>query len=146
MTHLLVKRPCKVKASRQRRTLKLSYSGSVQVSAVIHIMRSSRVWMRSSRVVRASDSQCRSRNCPGFYPSILRHSGIWGAADEAVLNIVHKKKNPENPPFMVSAEGSRGDVGTSHRFPAQTHSLTPSRCLKINSSYMTALRIGPNPP
>ncbi len=32
--------------------------------------------MRSSRVVRASDSQCRSRNCPGFDPSILRHSGI----------------------------------------------------------------------
>ncbi len=54
-------------------------------------MRSSRVWMRSSRVVRASDSQCRSRNCPGFDPSILRHSGIWGAADEAVLNIVNKK-------------------------------------------------------
>ncbi len=53
-------------------------------------MRSSRVcgwhlaelWMRSSRVVRASDSQCRSRNCPGFEPSILRHSGIWGTADE----------------------------------------------------------------
>ncbi len=54
-------------------------------------MRSSRVWMRSSRV--ASDSQCRSRNCPGFDPSILRLSGIWGAADEAVLNIVHEKKS-----------------------------------------------------
>ncbi len=38
-------------------------------------MRSSPVmWMRSSRVVRASDRQCRSRNCPGFDPSILRHS------------------------------------------------------------------------
>ncbi len=48
-------------------------------------------WMRSSRVVRAFDSQCCSRNCPGFDPSILRHSGIWGAADEAVLSIVHKK-------------------------------------------------------
>ncbi len=48
--------------------------------------------MRSSQVVRASDSQCRSRNCPGFDPSILRHSGIWGAADEAVLNIVPKQK------------------------------------------------------
>jgi len=51
--------------------------------------------MRPSRVVKESDSQCRSRNCPGSDPSILRHSGIWGAADEAVLNIVHeKKKNP----------------------------------------------------
>ncbi len=52
-----------------------------------------RSWMcmRSSRVVRASDSQWRSRNCPGFNPSILRHSGIWGAADEAVL--IYIKKN-----------------------------------------------------
>ncbi len=48
--------------------------------------------MRSSRVVRASENQCRSRNCPGFDPSILRHSGIWGAEDEAVLYIVHKKR------------------------------------------------------
>ncbi len=38
-----------------------------------------------------------SRNCPGFDTSILRHGAIWGAADEAVLNIVHKKrkKNPK---------------------------------------------------
>ncbi len=36
-------------------------------------------------------------NSPGFDPSILRHSGIWGAADEAVLNTVYKK-NPKNPP------------------------------------------------
>ncbi len=61
-----------------------------------------KLWMRSSQVVRASDSQCRSRNCPGFDPSILRHSGIWGAADEIVLNIVHKKrKNPKYPPFVM---------------------------------------------
>ncbi len=41
---------------------------------------------------------------PGFDPSILRHSRISGAADEAVLNNVHKKetipKNP-NPPFNL---------------------------------------------
>jgi len=48
--------------------------------------------MRSSLVVGASDRQCRSRNCPGFDPSILRHSGIWEAAEEAVLNIVHRKE------------------------------------------------------
>ena len=47
--------------------------------------------MRSNCVVRASDSQCRSRNCPGFDPSILRHSGICGAADKTVLNKVHRK-------------------------------------------------------
>jgi hypothetical protein len=60
-------------------------------------MRFSQSCMRLSRVVRASDSQCRSRNCPGFDPSILRHSGIWGATDETVLNTVHKK--PQNIPF-----------------------------------------------
>ncbi len=47
-------------------------------------------WMRSSLVVRPSDCQCWSRNSPGFDPSSLRHSGIWGAADEAVLNTVHR--------------------------------------------------------
>jgi hypothetical protein len=35
------------------------------------------LWKRSSRAVRASDC----RNCPGFDPSILRHSEIWGAAE-----------------------------------------------------------------
>ncbi len=32
--------------------------------------------MRSGEVVRGSDCQCLSRNRPGPYPSILRHSGI----------------------------------------------------------------------
>jgi hypothetical protein len=33
---------------------------------------------------------------PKSQHKILRHSGVWGAADEAVLNKVHKKiqKNP----------------------------------------------------
>ena len=30
-------------------------------------------------------------NSPGFDPSILRNIGVLGAADEAVLNKVHKK-------------------------------------------------------
>ena len=58
--------------------------------------------IRSSLVNRASDCQCTSCNSPGFDPSIRRHSGIWGAADEGVLNIVRKKqkippskKNPQ---------------------------------------------------
>ncbi len=58
---------------------------------LIFLYRQLALWMRSNRVVRASDSQCRSRNCPVFDPSILRHSGIGGVADETVLNIVHKK-------------------------------------------------------
>ncbi len=48
--------------------------------------------MRSSLVVRASDCQFTSCNGPGFDPSIRRHSGIWGATDEAVLNIVLNKR------------------------------------------------------
>ncbi len=54
-------------------------------------MRSSRVWKEFSRLARASDCQCQSRNSRGFDPSVLRHSGTWGAADEAVLKEVHKK-------------------------------------------------------
>ncbi len=63
--------------------------------------RSSRVWMRSSQVVRASDCQCRSRNSPGIGQSILRLSGIWDAADEAVLNKVIRGKNPKTPLLIM---------------------------------------------
>ncbi len=54
--------------------------------------------MRSSLVVRASGCQCTNCNGPGFDPSIRRHSGIWGAADEAVLNTVRKKRKNPPPP------------------------------------------------
>ncbi len=36
---------------------------------------------------------------PGLDPSILRHSGIWGAADEAVLNNVLKKDKSQKSPL-----------------------------------------------
>ena len=48
------------------------------------------LWMRSS-CVRTSNFQCQSRSSPSFDLNILWHSRIWGAADEAVLNKVHKK-------------------------------------------------------
>jgi hypothetical protein len=64
------------------------------------------MWMRSGRVVRASDILCRSRNCPGFDPSILRHSGIWGAANEAVLIKVLQNDNV-NPPGKKNIACSR---------------------------------------
>ncbi len=51
--------------------------------------------MRSSLVFRSSGCQCTSCNGSGFDPSIRRYSGIWGAADEAVLNIVRKKSPPK---------------------------------------------------
>ncbi len=64
-------------------------------------VRSSRGWMRFSRVVRASDCQRQSRNSPGLDPSILRHSGIRGAADDAVLKKIHLK-NSKSPLFVYS--------------------------------------------
>jgi hypothetical protein len=42
-------------------------------------------------MLKMSECQYQSRNSPGFDPTILRHSGIWGAADVAVLNKVHLK-------------------------------------------------------
>ncbi len=54
-------------------------------------------------MVRASDSQCATRDCLGFDPSILRHSGVWGAADEAVLKKVQKNQKPTPPPPPVVA-------------------------------------------
>ncbi len=50
---------------------------------------------------RASDCYCQSRKSPGFGPSVFRHSEIWGAADEAVLNNVHKKKKSKKYPFKL---------------------------------------------
>ncbi len=50
--------------------------------------------MRTNRVVRVSESLCQSRNCPGFDPGILRHSGVLWAADETVLNKVRLKQSP----------------------------------------------------
>ncbi len=52
--------------------------------------------------LRASACQCQSRNSSGFDPNILRHSGIWGAVDEALLKTVHLK-NPKNPPVWTHA-------------------------------------------
>ncbi len=67
-----------------------------------HKMRSSRAWMKSSPVVRASDCQCRS---------ILRHSEVWGAADEGVLNKVliktkQKTRTVSKNQFICRRSGS----------------------------------------
>ncbi len=53
-----------------------------------------RDWMRSSRVRLNASAK---GNSPGFDPRILRHSGIWEAADEAVLNKVLEKYPPCKP-------------------------------------------------
>ncbi len=67
----------------------------------------SKMRMRSSLVVRASDCQCTRCNGPGFNPSIRRHSRIWGAADEAVLNIVRKKKKKIPPKIFLKKRVSK---------------------------------------
>jgi hypothetical protein len=59
------------------------------------------LWMRNSRVVRTFGCQCQIGNSPGFNPSILRHSGIWWAADEAVLNNVPKKQKTKKSPLSI---------------------------------------------
>jgi hypothetical protein len=70
-------------------------------------MRSGREWIRSSRVFRASGCQCLIATILGFDSSILRHSGIWGAAEEAGLNKVHKKfKNLKKSPFRILSDNA----------------------------------------
>ncbi len=39
------------------------------------------------------------------FPSILRHSGNWGVADEAVLNTA---QNPKNPPVKFCSSSQEG--------------------------------------
>ncbi len=75
------------------------------------------MWRRSSRVVRASYCQSKRCNSPWFNdPSILRHSGIWGAVDEAVLNKV--LKNPNKPRLKHNQNNSDED-----HFSLHSHSL-----------------------
>ncbi len=79
-----------------------------------------KLWMRSSRVVRASDYPCQSRN-----PSILQHSGIWGTADGAVWKKVHKthKKIPLLKRFAFTVPTKNGrNRGISVTLPP-THIL-----------------------
>ncbi len=89
-------------------------------------MRPSRAWMRPNRVVTASDSQCRSRVCPGFDPSILRHSGIWGAADEAVLNILHKKIQ-KNSPIIFCTSADKKQISELENKRSRPESCCPTR-------------------
>jgi hypothetical protein len=54
--------------------------------------------------------QLASRISPGFDPSILQRSGIWGTADEAVLNNVHKKKKSKKFPLYKKARWKQKTV------------------------------------
>ncbi len=56
--------------------------------------------MRSSRVARASYCQCRRRNSPGFDPSNLQYSGIWGGGRWSSIEWSTQKKFKQNPPSI----------------------------------------------
>jgi hypothetical protein len=51
------------------------------------------------KVVQSADWHCNTAPRPGFSPSILRHRGIWGVADKAVLNKIRKK--PLSPKLVI---------------------------------------------
>ncbi len=71
-------------------------------------------------------SACQSRSIPGFNPNILRQSGIWGAANEAVFNKVHEK-SPQNHLYFIffygyftcMVEARRCDLGEWVKFPGK---------------------------
>ncbi len=117
-------------------------------------MRSSRVvdeiklslLMRSSFVVRASDSQWSSSlNSPGFGPSILRHSGIWVAADEAVFNIEHKKIKYKKSPFLISnsidSRARKSSPGTTVLMADQCLALIYSLVVKASQGVTKRCRL-----
>jgi hypothetical protein len=56
--------------------------------------------MRSSLVVRASDCHVEVATVLGSIPASSDTVESEGAADEAVLNTVHKEKNPKNLPVF----------------------------------------------
>ncbi len=92
-----------------------SLTPSLQINQILKSkFRSSLERMRSSLVIRASDCQCPSCNGPGFDPSIRRHSGIWGAADEAMLNKVRKKYKKSPPPKKNSLNFCAATMETTH--------------------------------
>ncbi len=92
--------------------------------------------MRSSLVVWASDCQCTSCNGPGFDPSIRRHSGIWGAADEAVLNKVRKYKVHIYLEYHSFCPLTR--IGTPHPLSA---SVSPPGTKGVRGEVHTRLRV-----
>jgi len=87
--------------------------------------------MRSIRVVTASDCLCQSRNSPGFDPSILRHSRIRAAADEALLNKVHKIKIRRSLPVRYEQRIGRSKLNLHlgrYKFTKQMQSIESFRC------------------
>ncbi len=83
-----------------------------------------------SRVVRASDCQCQRRYGPGFDPSILRHSEILGAADEAVFEYSTQNKNPKKFPCPVKNIHNKKQEGFEHNYKCWRHMVVYFRVVR----------------
>jgi hypothetical protein len=68
--------------------------------------------MRSSRVVRASDCHVPVPKSQLSCARSWHHSGILGAADEALLNkVLYIKKYIKNPPVKIFADFTLSGLG-----------------------------------
>ncbi len=68
--------------------------------------------LTNGQSVRLSDCQCLSHNSPGFDPIIFYHSGIWGKADEVMLNKLHEKNFQKVPLLETRQATSSYPFGT----------------------------------
>ncbi len=73
-----------------------NYIQKIMYILPLHVF--TRMWMRSSRVVSIRLPMAKSQQ-PGFEPSILWHSGIWGASDAAVFieKYIHRTGSQKIP-------------------------------------------------
>ncbi len=81
------------------------------------------LWMKSSRMVRASDCQCKTSNSPGLDPSILRQSDIWGRRQMKQCWI--KYKNTTKIPLLKTTLLNRGNCRLGFSFWDKT---SPTFC------------------
>jgi len=76
-----------------------------------------------------ANAKSRNQAWAHLIPSIFRHNGIWGAADRAVLNKVHKRKSIKIPLFVANPEpsGFRRNhlASTASRFAWRKTNLSP---------------------
>jgi len=96
--------------------------------------------MRSSQVVRASDSQCRSHNCPEFDPSIPQHSGTWEAADEPVLSTVQYSKLIRKSQEKIPLSKIQKSLWHTHH-NIFSQSTTQCRYLLFKKSYINPTHV-----
>ncbi len=67
----------------------------------LYISWTDKIWWDLAERLERLHVNAKSRTSPGFDPSVLRHSEIWGAADEAVLNKYDKLRNRQPMNFLT---------------------------------------------